>query len=78
MNPGPEYPCGSCSSEVSDDDWAVDSDNCYKWFDIQCQEIGNDTYSALSNGNFLHVELYSMRLYKLLAQLKVHITDVRQ
>ena len=48
-NPGPDYPCGCCGHEVSDDDQAIDCDSCHTWFHIQCQGIGDDTYKNLLN-----------------------------
>ena len=45
----PDYPCGSCGREVSDDDQAIDCDSCHTWFHIQCQGIGDDTYINLLN-----------------------------
>ena len=48
-NPGPDYPCGCCGREVSDDDQAIDCDSCHTWFHIQCQGIGDDTYKNLLN-----------------------------
>ena len=48
-NPGPDYPCGSCGREVSDDDQAIDCDSCHTWFHIQCQGTGDDTYKNLLN-----------------------------
>ena len=48
-NPGPDYPCGSCGREVSDDDQVIDCDSCHTWFHIQCKGIRDDTYKNLLN-----------------------------
>ena len=46
-NPGPDYPCGSCGSEVLDSDPAVDCDSCGMWFHLQCQGLDTAWYQQL-------------------------------
>ena len=48
QNPGPDYPCGCCGSEVLDTDMAIECDNCCNWFHISCQGIGDNTYHSLT------------------------------
>jgi hypothetical protein len=50
-NPGPDYPCGTCGSEVKDSDHAVECDNCCMWFHIQCQGLNSTLYQDLTNSN---------------------------
>ena len=34
LNPGPEYPCGNCGSNVNDDNRALCCDVCKKWIHV--------------------------------------------
>ena len=47
LNPGPDYPCGSCGDEVLDSDMAIECDNCCSWFHIKCQVVRENTYQSL-------------------------------
>ena len=48
LNPGPDYPCGSCGDEVLDiSDMTIECDNCCSWFHIKCQDTGENTYHSL-------------------------------
>ena len=46
-NPGPDYPCGTCGSQVCDTDPAVECDNCGMWFHLQCQGLDSSWYQQL-------------------------------
>ena len=48
LNPCPDYPCGTCGSEVLDTNMAIVCDNCCNWFHVSCQGIGESTYHSLS------------------------------
>ncbi|WAR28362.1 hypothetical protein MAR_014066 [Mya arenaria] len=47
LNPGPDFPCGSCGNEVLDSDHAVECDKCNTWFHITCQNLDTNWYSQL-------------------------------
>jgi hypothetical protein len=46
-NPGHEYPCGSCGTEVFENDLAIQCDTCSQWFHINCQNVDSNTYNDL-------------------------------
>ena len=48
----PTFPCGKCSSPVTDDHQGLQCDTCNIWFHTPCQRVGNMLYDYLSNSNF--------------------------
>ena len=61
LNPGPDYPCGSCGSEVFDTDKAFECDNCCNWFHVSCHGIGESTYhSLIVLVNILFLDLFDL------------------
>ena len=47
----PTFPCGKCSSPVTDDHQGLQCDTCNIWFHAPCQRVGNMLYDYLSNSN---------------------------
>ena len=47
----PTFPCGKCSSLVTDDHQGLRCDTCNIWFHAPCQRVGNTLYDYLSNSN---------------------------
>ena len=48
----PTFPCGKCSSPVTDDHQGLQCDTCSIWFHAPCQRVGNMLYDYLSNSNY--------------------------
>lgn len=49
--PEQTFPCGKCSSPVTDDQNGLQCDTCNMWFHAPCQRVGNSLYDYLSNSN---------------------------
>ena len=41
------FPCTMCNTEVGDDDWAIECDNCNKWTHVKCSDITEGEYRDL-------------------------------
>ena len=51
LNPGPDFPCGTCNSNVLDEDLAIQCDTCNFWFHISCEGFSRDEYFKLDSSN---------------------------
>ena len=51
LNPGPDYPCGTCGLNVLEHDPAILCDTCNLWFHIHCEGFSLPDYSNLVSSN---------------------------
>ena len=54
LHPGPTksipaFPCTMCSSEVSDDEWALECDKCNLWWHIEYSDMNDEEYAEFQN-----------------------------